>query len=151
MTTAIRYTVLTNTTGGLITNPVIDSGQDFATQVIEKTFIAAEIGTEAGKTRDTTSNPTEGFLLAKFYGPPVQIVGEAQLVKDATPTHDNPNYTFRKFCTGTADHFTSIACAVDNSVKGVSSVYLLDQGDDAATQIADGDTVLVTVAIGTTP
>lgn len=150
MTTAIRYSVLTNTTGALIADPAIQYGQDWATQGIAKTFIAAEIGTDAGKTRDTTSNPTKGFLLANFYGPPIQEVVDIQLIKTTAVTHD-PNPPFRAFVTGTADHFVKIACRIDNSVKGVSSLYIIDQGDDAATQIANGDTIVVTVAIGTTP
>lgn len=150
MTTAIRYTALTNTTGALITNPVIGYGQDWATQGIVKTFIAAEIGTAAGKTRDTTSNPTKGFLLAQFPGPSIQAVTSIELIKDTAVTHD-PAPVFRAFVTATTDHFAKIAYRIDNSVKGVSSLYIIDQGDDAATQIADTDTIIVTVAIGTTP
>lgn len=150
MTTAIRYTVLTNTTGALIAHPVIDYGQDWATQVIPKTFIAAEIGTGAGQTRDTTSNPTKGFLLAEFYGPPIQAVTGIDLIKNTAVTHD-PDPVFRAFVTGTATHFVKIAYRIDNSVKGVSRLYIIDQGDDATTFIANGDTILATVAIGTNP
>lgn len=150
MTTAIRYSVLTNTTAALIPHPVIEYGQDWATQVIEKTFIAAEIGTGAGQTRDTASNPTIGFLLAEFYGPPIQAVTGIDLIKNTAVTHD-PAPVFRAFVTGTAAHFVKLAYRIDNSVEGVSKLYLIDQGDDATTIIATGDTVMVTVAIGTTP
>jgi hypothetical protein len=148
MTTAIRYTVLTNGTAALIPHPVIDYGQDWATQVIPKTFIAAEIGTGAGQTRDA-ANPLKGFLVAEFYGPSIQAVTSIELVKSVTVA--NAVTPFRGFITATASNFAKILYRIDNSVKGVSRLYILDQGDDASTRIGDTDTVIVTVAIGTTP
>lgn len=148
MTTAVRYATLTNPTGALIPNPVIDYGQDWATQVVIKTFAASEVGTGAGQTRDG-ANPAKGFLVAQFYGPPIQSVVNISLIKDTVVA--NAASPFRAFINGTPANLTKIAYRIDNSVAGVSSLYVFDQGDIAGTQIASTDTVIVTVAIGTKP
>ena len=148
MTTSVRYSQLTNTTGALITNPDITYGQDWATQVIEKTFAAAEIGTGRGQTRDAV-NGKKGFLLAKFYGPSIQIVGPAELMKQATVANSDLTYFYR--VTAVADFNVAVAAALDTSVKGVTSLYILDTGTDGSVNIATGDKVLITVAIGTKP
>jgi hypothetical protein len=154
MVAVIRYTEFKNNTNpaaiDLTVGPVVSAGYDFASYIHKHTFIAPEIGTGAGQTGDTTSNPTTGFLLAKFYGPPIQEVVAAWLVKNATPTHANANINFRAFVTGTADHFSQLVFGIDNSRDGEARLYLLDQGDDASTMIAAGDTVFYSVALGNT-
>lgn len=146
MTTAVRYTKLTNTTGALIAKPVIDYGQDWATQVVPKTFANSEVGTGAGQTRDGT-NAVKGFLIAQFTGAAIQAVVDLKLIKDTAVANAGAP-TFRAFINGTPANLTKLAYRIDNSVAGVSSLYIYDQGDIAGTQIAPGDTVIATVAIG---
>lgn len=156
MTSTVRYNKWTNVSApaGLdTTSPQVNSGDDFAPVSIEHTFIAEEIGTTAGKTQDTTSNPTTGFLFYICVGSPIQEVKNYTFQKNATVTNPNANVTHRRFVYGTAANFSSIVWGIDNSefkTKGISRLYLIDQGDHADTRIAAGDTVTVELLLGRT-
>lgn len=147
-----RYTEFKNVTSpaaiDLTSGPVINIGYDWSTYCHKHTFLAAEVGTGAGQTQDTTSTPTTGFLIAKFVGPQVQEVVAYSFQKDATPTNVNTNITFRAFIWATAANYSKVCFGIDNSVAGESKLYLLDQGDNAATRIAAGDTLRVIVGVG---
>ena len=160
MVSSVRRTDIVNSGVALLPfgDPALlcNSGQDLAFELIEHVFIAGEIGTGAGKTLDTTSVPTMGFLLAQFQGAEVKQIVHAVLKKDVTSAHTT---VFRSFAWATpTPHIYNIAFRAVNpnpvnaAQPGYSpnyaSIFLLDSGDNAATQISVGDRLIVLVALG---
>lgn len=162
MTTAVRHKDITNPGGALIPsgNPLIicNTGQDYCFQTVERTFIAAEIGTAAGETQDTTSNPTIGFLFAQFQGVDIKKVVGAVLKKQITGTHittfENIAWTSPSILAGDAYNlgFRFVnpydAPTTPGYHPNYASLYLLDTGGDANNVIAVGDKVMVIVQVG---
>lgn len=160
MVSSVRRTDIINSTVALLPfgDPALlcNSGQDLAFELIEHTFIASEIGTAAGQTLDTTSNPTMGFLLAQFQGARIIQIVTAFLKKDVASAHTT---IFRSFAWGAVGpNFYNIGLRAVNpepvnaAQPGYSpnyaSIFLLDTGTAAGTQIAVGDRLVVLVALG---
>jgi len=160
MVSSIRNTIIPAAAGPLaIGDPALlcNSGQDYALEYLTHTFSAGEIGTGAGLTRDTTSNPTTGFLFAQFQGSQVKNVVSLFLRK--TVTGANGGTVFRSFAWSTGANFYNIATRIVNGSDpahalfpgynpNYSIIYLLDTGNNAATQIATGDTIFMVVTLG---
>jgi len=150
MTAVVRHTDLTNTTSALLTKVVVDVGQEYGFHSIQKTFITAECGPGAGQTRDATT-AANGFLLAQFKGGLVKKVISAAVIK--AQTKGTPTLTWDVFTYGSTDNSCNLGFRVDNSVAGISSLYLWDFGTSTSgttTILANGDKVIVTVEIGNT-
>ena len=159
MTCTIRHTDIVNTTAALIpsynSTIRINGGNDRGLEVVNRTIITAEIGTGAGQTRDNTgplAGLPEGLLLAQFQGGSIQSIISASLKKTFASTHNS----FSTFAWATVTpHIYNLAFMVINSMQGngllISSLYLLDKGDNVATQIANGDRVIVLLEVGNTP
>jgi hypothetical protein len=159
MTCTVRHTDIVNGTGALIPSfsplIMINGGNDRSLEVINRTIITAEIGNGAGKTLDNTgpaAGQPEGLLFAQFQGACIQSVITANLKKTFASTHNN----FSAFAWATVTpHISNLRFMVINSMQGngliVSSLYLLDGGDNAATQIANGDRVEVLLEVGNIP
>lgn len=158
----IRQNTIINTAAALLPsgNPAIlcNTGQDYGFEAIERTFVAAEIGAAANQTQDTASNPTMGFLFAQFQGTHIRRVMNAVLVKSSAATHAT---IFERYAWATATpHIYNIGFRIvnnDNSATSqalpgynvnYSSLFLLDSGDNAATQIAVGDVIRVLLELG---
>lgn len=162
MVSSIRRTDIINSTGALLPfgSPVLlcNKGQDVAFELIEHTFVASEIGTAAGQTLDTTSNPTMGFLLAQFQGARIIQIVHAVLKKDKAGANTT---IFRSFAwaSATGPSYYNIALRSVNQDPALfattpgydpnyASIFLLDTGSAAASQIAVGDRLVVLVALG---
>lgn len=161
MVSSVRRTDIINNTVALLPfgDPALlcNSGQDLAFELIEHTFIAGEIGTDAGKTLDTTSTPTMGFLLAQFQGARIIQIVTAFLKKDVASAHTT---VFRSFAwaSSTGPSYYNIGLRAVNpepvnaGTPGYSpnyaSIFLLDTGTAASSQIAVGDRLVVLVALG---
>jgi len=162
MVSVIRQNTITNTAAALIPSgsPAIicNVGQDYGFEAIERTFVAAEIGAGANQTQDTASNPTMGFLFAQFQGAHIRRVMSACLVKSSAATNAT---IFERFAWATAaPHIYNIGFRIvnnDNSAASIAlpgynanyaSLFLLDAGDNAVTQIAVGDVVRVLLELG---
>jgi hypothetical protein len=148
MTAVVRHTNITNTTGGLLTSVVIDVGQEYGFFSIKRTFISAEVtGTGAGTVKASTG---PGLLFAQFKGGIVKGIYAPSLIKSVTI---NTNYTFDSYVLGsiTSDNMSRLNFYVDNSIAGLSSVYLIDTGTGTdSTIIKTGDKVQVLMEVGNT-
>lgn len=156
----IRQNTIINATAALIPsgNPLIlcNIGQDYGFEAIERTIITAELGTGAGQTRDTTSNPTTGFLFAQFQGAEIKRVVSVAVIKKSAATNVT---VFERFAwavgAGTSSYNIGFAYANPSSATttagwnaNYSSLFLLDTGSAPGSQIANGDIVRVLVELG---
>lgn len=146
MTAVVRHTYVTNTTGNLLKTVPIDVGQEYGTISIEWTFSTADVGTGKGQTADGT-DPSQGFLFAQIYGASIKRVFAPYLIKANAAIRTTLWDVYR---VATATAATELGFRVDNSVPGVSSLYLLDMGGDSNTKIAVGNKVIVLVEVGNT-
>jgi len=161
MVASIRYKDIPNTTGALLPSgsPALlcNTGQDYALEYITHIFDASEIGTGSGQTRDTTSNPTTGFLVAQFQGSSIKNIIHAVVKK--TVTGANGGTVFRSFAWATVTpHIYNISFRIVNSTPAdaalpgynpnYSSIYMLDTGSNAATQAAAADALFLLVSLG---
>jgi hypothetical protein len=155
----IRQNTIINGTAALIPSgsPLIlcNVGQDFSFEAIDRTIITAEIGTAAGQTQDTASNPTTGFLFAQFQGAEIRRVVGVSLVKSSAATHTT---IFQRFswAIGAGTSSSNLGFAIVNPSdpsttagwnKNYSSLFLLDTGTGASL-IVNGDIVRVLVELG---
>ena len=147
----VRHAEITNTTNpaAIITVLPINVGQDYAFETLQRTFITAEIGTEAGQTQDTTSNPTTGFLFAQFQGAHIKNVVSLVLIKAAAATHTTV-FNYFVYSDGTTPSAVDIGYRIDNTVKGQSSLWIIDSGTAAPGQIENGDKVIISLELGNT-
>jgi hypothetical protein len=158
MVASVRGKDFINNTGALLPfgDPklLFDSGQDYGFQSLAYIFSASELGTNANQTRDTATNPRQGFLMAQFKGTSIRQVCAASLRKDSVVS----GTTFRSQQWATAGQFTKLSFRVVNPDAGsaalpnynpdYASLYVLDEGSDAANQIAAGDAIYVTLELG---
>jgi hypothetical protein len=139
MVSSIRNTTVPVAAAPLISgNPALlcNSGQDYGLEYIFHIFSAGEIGTGAGQTRDTTSNPTTGFLFAQFQGSQVKQIMSAFVKK--TVLGANAATAFRSFAWATVTpHIYNVSFRIvnsdasDSALPGYnpnySSIYMLDR------------------------
>lgn len=136
MTAVIRYSAITNYTGIILNSARADNGDEFAAQWIVRYFSAADIGTNAGQTRDET-NPSTGCLVAEFSGSriydiPVYNIG-------GTATLYGTQYYGRVW--GSCYYRVSY-----NPHNGISSIYILDNGQQPS--ISTNSWLVMLVLIG---
>jgi len=163
MVATVRHKDITNTTdpAALMTSGneaiVCNTGQDYGLQTITRTFITEEIGTGAGETQDTTSDPTMGFLFAQFQGCSIKQVITWGLFKDVAAEHTTVFERLAWSVAGLSPDVYNLGFRIVNpsdnpATPGWSaeyaSLYLLDAGDNADSQIADGDKLKVLVELG---
>lgn len=156
----IRQNTITNTVAALIPSGnvaiVCNTGQDYGFECVERTIVTAEIGTGAGQTRDTSSNPTTGFLFAQFQGANIKRVVSAFSIKSSAATNTT---VFERFvwATGAGTSSSSLGFRIVNPSDSsttpgwdanYSSLFLLDAGSSGPSQIANGDKVRVLVELG---
>lgn len=159
MTSSVRHTDIVNGTAALIPSYspliMINGGNDRGLEVVSRTIITAEVGTGAGQTRDGT-NPAaglpQGLLFAQFQGASIQSVILGSLKKNITYGSN----VFGTFAWATVTpHIQNLGFMIINTMQGngllLSSLYLRDGGDNVATQIANGDRIIVALEIGNTP
>ena len=148
---------LNNTTNALIPSKTLDlmllnKGKYFASVVLERTFSAAEIGTDPGKTKDN-ANGAYGFLFCQFEGADIEIVEDIVLWKDITynttaigRTKVVPalNYKIVK---------SSAAPDAQGYERGLCSLYIFDAGvaGPPNTTIQAGSSVTMRLQVGNTP
>lgn len=135
MTTSVRYSTLTNTTGAAVVagGATINQGQDYAEQYVDVTLAAADIGTSAGQTRHAA-----GMIFAEFTGAVVKRV-TAKIMRTA----GGFDYQFLGTDAVTANIGFSITTA-----NGISTVRLKDLPTGAAGYLAAGDHIVALVELG---
>lgn len=136
MTSVVKYSRLTNTTGAAIViggaNATI--GQEYADQAIEVTLTAADVGTGAGQTRNAS-----GMIFAEIYGAVVKRV----TAKIMRPGANAFEYVF----VGANDVAANIGFSVTNA-NGKSTIRLRDGATAGGGQVAANDLIVATVYIG---
>lgn len=142
MTSVIRYTDVTNTTGAVLTTAtgLIIDGKDGSLKEFRRVLAAIDVGPEAGKTRDGT-DPTGGCLVCTVKGAKIKAVTGFQMFRPAAAT----NATFNYFQVATAAQFFKYGWRI--SADGYS-LYLHDAGSDATTFLVAGDFIDVQLILG---
>lgn len=147
MSLVVRYTVITNPTGAVLTigaNSSADEGDEFSTQKITRYFSAADVGTGAGQTRDNT-DPTGGCLVATFQGSRIFDVTNLTLNRQQAATNTLFNYPI----IGTANNTTKVGWrVVYNPQNGISAIYIFDAALGTPGQILADDWVQFDVVLG---
>lgn len=159
MVSSVRHYDVVNSTLALLPfgDPALlcNTGQDYGFQYISHAFVASEIGAGAGQTLDTASNPTSGFLFAQFQGASIKQVIYAAVKKDVTGA--NGGTIFRSFAWATVTpHIYNISFRVVNPTDttavgynpNYASIYMLDTGSNATTQVRTGDRVVMLLDLG---
>lgn len=143
MTSVVRYTAIN---GGLalLTTALANNGDEFASQKVKRTFLAADVGTGAGQTRDAT-NPAVGCLVAQFTGSRIRDIINLQLWKNVVTN----TTSFRTLVVGATTDTLNLGVRVSyNAVTGVSSIYILDKAAGAGGQIVADSWVTMDVLLG---
>lgn len=152
MTSTVRVSPpITNTTGDLIPSGnaaiLLNQGQDYAVEIISRTIINAEIGANAGQTRDAAGTVlgVNGFLFAQFQGALIKRVLSLEILRP------------RGGAGMLGNAFTQIVGTANNTVKltwwtyslnGLNSLYILDEAAGAPGQIVAADIVRAMVLLG---
>lgn len=149
----VRHLEITNTTGALLTSVPMNQGQDYAFETLQWTFTANDVGTGAGDTGDTTSNPTVGFLFAQVKGAVFKNVVSLNLIKAAAAAHTTV-FNYFTFADAATPSNVKIGYRIVNTTRGggvvLSSLYIIDSGTNPLGQIASGDKLVVSVELGNT-
>jgi hypothetical protein len=143
MTSVIRYAELVNATGAALTptTGLVQYGKEGGEKYFKRTFANADIGNAAGQTIDAT-NPCTGCLLVTIAGAKIKEVGGLLLLRPIATRGTTFNQVL--FSTATP-HFYKYGWNI--SADGYS-LYLLDIGDDATTQIVANDFVTFSLIFG---
>jgi len=136
MTTVVRHTNVTNSTGAVIAagGAAIASGQDYATETINRTLTADDVGAGAGQTQDAA-----GMIFAEFTGSVIKGVISSQVFRAA----GGIDYDFVGTNAVCANYGFSIT-----TVGNVSTLRLQDLPSDPAAFLAAADRVIVVVELG---
>ena len=146
MASVIQFVEITNTTGDVLGFAPANAGDTFASQGVRRIFSADDVGTGTGQTRDTTSNPTQGCLVAQFSGSRIRRIKGLQLWRSVTATHVTD---FNMVVTGTGANTVSIGLSVSyDPKKGQSNIYLIDMAADAPGQVEADDWIEFDVEFG---
>jgi|SRR5882724_8666820 len=144
MTSVVRYSKVQGSDAALLTAALTDSGNELASQKVIRIFGTADIGANAGQTRDAT-DPTIGCLAAQFSGSRVQDIINLQLWRTVPAT----NQDFNRVVTGAAADTVNLGWRVDyNSKTGISSIYILDSAAAADGRIVAADWIEFDVLLG---
>ena len=164
MTATVRFSTITNTTGALLPKGspalLVNSGQDYATQVVSRILTAQEAGGVGGTVygvgtiRDNTNAfvlGTNGFLFAQFNGALIKTVS-LELYRQSNIGAGGAVASLSKI-TGTAAGGPTVLKWVSQFVNGVSSLYLWDATTAVGTASTEanalsGDTIVATVTLG---
>jgi hypothetical protein len=141
-----RSVTIGNDTGAALASAVINQGKDYGVYAVTRVFTAADIGAAAGQTRDAT-DPSQGCLICQVEGANIQfaISSPTNRIVDVV----NSDYTTNLFATD-AHYYQTGWRIVNSTVNGVklSSLYLIDQGDEVSTQIVADDIHYALVVVG---
>ena len=149
MTSVVRYSLVTNPTGAVLTTAPANAGDELASQYVKRVFAAIDIGAQAGKTQDTASNPTLGCLVAQFSGSRIIDVSHWALFRPLAATNAT---IFKRLVIGTGANTANIGWNVNyNPQTGISSLYLLDAAAGAPGLIIANDYVIACVLLGSSP
>lgn len=145
MTTVARFSQI-NGAAALLTTASADNGDEFAVQHVKRVFTAADIGGNAGQTRDAASNPTLGCLVAQFSGSRIRDIINLNLYRPVA----GANVTnFNTIIFGTGANTTAIGWnVIYNAQTGISSIYILDTAAGAPGRIAAADWIEFDVLLG---
>lgn len=137
MTASIRYTTLRNATGDVITLDTVysEDGKDYGIKVFRRIFSAADVGTDAGKTRHANGCP-----LVWVSGATIREVLSFQLFRPGVD--GDVGWNFVQMAT-TNQYFKY---GYKNNSQG--GLYFKDWGSDATTQVAENDFVVFSILIG---
>jgi hypothetical protein len=145
MVAVARFSRISNATGGVLASAVVNQGQNYSLEVVERVFAAADVGTGAGQTRDAT-DPAVGCLFAEFFGTKVKAILSAQLMRNATTN----TTVFETIILGTDTGIAQLGFNVVTLPSGRIKIYLLDAAVDAGSQIVADDKVRLLVQLGNT-
>jgi hypothetical protein len=136
MTSSIRYREITNTTGVAVLpgGALINFGKDIATETINVTLAAADVGAGAGQTQNAN-----GMILAEFKGAQIKQVISTVVLRTAAGFA----YEFLGTDAVSANYGFSIT-----NVDTISTLRLKDLPTGAAGRLAAGDEIIVTLSIG---
>lgn len=142
MTSSVRYTSITNSTGAVLTTAtgLIIDGKDGGLKVFRRVFAAIDVGTDAGKTRDNT-NPTKGCLVCTILGSKIKEIISLSLFKPTNAT----NQVFNQTLFATDAHYYRYGWRIS---PDETSLYIFDIGDDGTTQITENDFLTVALITG---
>jgi hypothetical protein len=142
MVAVARFSRISNATGGVLASAVVNQGQNYSLEVVERVFAAADVGTGAGQTRDAT-DPAVGCLFAEFFGTNVKAVIFLNHFKNTTIR----NTVFEIAGVGSSTIMTRFGWRVDTTPDKRTRIYLLDYRTGFAA-INDGDRVRLLVQLG---
>jgi diphthamide biosynthesis methyltransferase len=136
MTTSIRHSALENTTGAVVAanGAIVNQGQDYAIQSIDRKIAAIDVGSTAGKTQHAS-----GMIFAEFQGVAIKRVISASVVRTANG--------FDYFNLGTSANTTKIGFSITNA-DGKSTLRLHDAAADAPGKLVADDHVIVLLELG---
>jgi hypothetical protein len=136
MTTSIRHSVIENTTGAAVIagGAIINYGQDYAGQSIDRKIVTADVGGGAGQTQHAN-----GMIFAEFQGVVIKRVISASVVRTAGG--------FDYFHLGTGANTSNIGTSITNA-DGKSTLRLKDNAADAPGKLVNNDHVIVIVELG---
>jgi hypothetical protein len=137
MTTSVRYKSVTNATGAALTAAGVPSGDgvDKLSRTIKRTFAAADIGIEAGKTQHAS-----GCIIDVLpTGTNVLSIKGAAFKVTAGAARGMDNLTL-----SAGTQIASLSYSVDTSLN----VRVVDAGNNATVQLAATDYVVIELVIG---
>lgn len=136
MTTAVRHTEITNSTGAAVVagGAIVASGQDYAFETITRTLVAADVGTGAGQTRNAN-----GMIFAEFKGANIKAVISSVVLRTA----GGFDYVFL----GTDAVIANFGFSITNGADK-STLRLKDLPTGAAGYLAADDKIVVVVELG---
>lgn len=143
MASVIGYSQILNTTGAVLTSAVAETPDWFCNVIHRRVFAAADIGADAGQTKDAT-DPTIGCLVAQFTGSQIMNVEILGLYRASAVQ----TTIFNFLLLGNNAASTALAWHnVYNSSSGLNSLYIFD-ADVGGPSIAAGDWITYTVQLG---
>jgi hypothetical protein len=136
MTTSIRHSVIENTTGAAVVadGAIINYGQDYAGQSIDRKIVAADVGAGAGQTQHAA-----GMIFAEFQGAVIKRVVSASIVR----TTGGFDYFFQ----GSDTVSNNIGFSITNT-DGKSTLRIKDAPSGGAGRLVANDHVIVILELG---
>lgn len=136
MTSTVRYSTTTNTTGAVVVagGASINQGQDYAEQYVDVTLTAADVGTGAGQTRHAA-----GMIFAEFTGAVVKRV-TADIIRPGANSFD---YIF----VGADDVAANIGFSI-TTANGKTTVRIRDAATAGGGQVAANDHIVALIELG---
>jgi hypothetical protein len=136
MVSSVRYSSITNGTGAAVVagGALINQGQDYAAECVNRVLAAADIGNAAGQTQHA-----QGMIFAEFQGALIKKIISVSIMRTAGG--------FAKFFTG-SDAVAALPGFSITNAAGVSTLRLNDTATGAGGQLAAADEVIVILELG---